>query len=366
VAFVVDYFETGEKEAKRIAKRFEQPFDLSKAPLLKVGLLNVDQKRHVILIDMHHIISDGISTNIMKDDFQALYNGEILQELKLQYKDYAEWRNTPNQVERRKKQGAYWLKEFSGEIPILNLLTGYDRPAILDTEGSSISVEMGKKELEGLKRLAAEEGVTLFMLLLALFNILLSKFSGQEDIVVGTPTSGRIHSDLERIIGMFVNTLALRNKPVADYPFNKFLKKVKEQTLTAFDNQEYQYEELVEKVLKKRELNRNPLFDVMLQLQDQTQSTTTPSQIIPEPYNLEAVYDLSLLAIEKAEYLSLRFIYRIHLFKDEIIKKIIDHFMEIVAAVIVDKKVKLKDIKISHELIGIKLELPQEEGDFTF
>ncbi|HLP60722.1 MAG TPA: condensation domain-containing protein, partial [Candidatus Deferrimicrobium sp.] len=207
VEFAIDDFETDEKRAREVAERYQRTFDLSKAPLLKAALFNIEQKQYVLLIVIHHIITDAISYSLLKEDFQALYEGKPLPDLTLQYKDYSEWQNSPNQQERIKKQEVYWLKEFSGDIPLLNLFTDYARPAILDTGGRGISFTIEKKELEGLRGLAAEEGVTMFMLLLALLNILLSKFSGQEDILVGTPSAGRFHSDLEKIIGMFVNTL---------------------------------------------------------------------------------------------------------------------------------------------------------------
>ncbi|MCP4213557.1 MAG: hypothetical protein GY765_02820, partial [bacterium] len=210
------------RRAKRI---FRRPFDLSKTPLLRVGILEtsgtgIDTENPVpkvagagkgfMLIDMHHIITDGISQEILITEFSCLLRGEDLPLQKLQYKDYAEWQSCRKQKQILEQQEGFWTNAFSGELPVLNLPTDYPRPVIQNFEGNEISFALNKRETGHLKKAANENEVTLYMVILSAFTILLSKLSGQEDIIVGTPTAGRRHADLENIIGMFVNTLAMR------------------------------------------------------------------------------------------------------------------------------------------------------------
>ncbi|MCP4150805.1 MAG: hypothetical protein GY757_23870, partial [bacterium] len=196
--------------------------------------------------------------------------GESLPPLNLQYKDYTEWQNNNIQKKIRKQQEKFWENQFNGELPILNLPTDYPRPENQTFEGDKLSFGLNKNETHSLKKVAKENDITLYMTILSIFTILLSKLSGQEDIIVGTPTAGRRHADLESIIGMFVNTLAIRNYPEGTKTITEYLGEVKENTLQAFENQEYQFEELVDKLSLKRDTGRNPLFDVMFNLLNTT------------------------------------------------------------------------------------------------
>ncbi|HLP58377.1 MAG TPA: condensation domain-containing protein, partial [Candidatus Deferrimicrobium sp.] len=218
---------------------FIRPFDLSKAPLLRVGLQKIKKDKHILMVDMHHIISDGISMNILVKDFMALYQEENLDKLQLQYKDFSVWQTGEKQKESIKRQEAFWLNEFAGEIPVLELPVDYPRPAIQNFEGNRIQFEIDKESTVVLKDLTLKTGATLYMLLLALYTIFLSKLTNQEDIVTGSPIAGRKHPDLKKIIGMFVNTLALRNYPAGEKKFPDFLEEIKEKTLKAFATQDY-------------------------------------------------------------------------------------------------------------------------------
>ncbi len=243
---------------------FIRPFDLSRPPLLRAGCLQLDDNSFFLLFDKHHIISDGFSHDILVGDFTAFYRDEEPPPLRLQYKDYVLWQERERQGENWKKQEAYWLAQFSGDIPTLELPTDSPRPLIQSFEGASLFFEVDSVGTEALKAFALENGGTLFMAVVALVDVLLWKLSGQEDVVVGTPVAGRSFGDLEKILGMFVNTLALRNAPSADKTFLSFFNEVKERSLAAFENQDYPFEELVENVAVKRDTGRNPLFDVMV------------------------------------------------------------------------------------------------------
>ena len=344
-----------------VVEIFKQPFDLGKAPLLRVGvgITGGDDEKYFLLVVMHHIISDGISQDIMAEDFLSLYKGEDLPSLKIQYKDFSQWHNNEKEKGNLKKQEEYWLKQFEGETPVLNLLTDYTRPVFQSFEGSTVSFEIEKIETQSLKNKAREEGVTLFMLLLAITNILLAKLSNQEDIVVGTPVVGRRHADLEKIIGMFVNTLPLRNYPEGKKKFENFLKEVKERTLEAFENQEYQFEDMVEKVSVNRDTGRNPLFDVMFLFESIDDSTSGKSEPKKPGSNKKqdeneyiigtSKFDITLYAAESAEKLFFTFEYCTKLFKKETIERFILYFKKILPLIVKESGIELGQIEIIGE-----------------
>ncbi|MDQ1350780.1 MAG: hypothetical protein QG657_1082, partial [Acidobacteriota bacterium] len=217
-----------------IIKSLMRPFDLSQAPLLRVVLIRVEPSKSMLFVDTHHIINDGVSHTILARELTELSTGNELLPLRLQYKDYAEWFNSEAQQAQIKQQALYWQERFAGDIPVLNLPTDYLRPVVQSFEGSSLRFVLAEIGTRGIKSLASTGEATLYMSILSIFTILLSRLSGQEDIIVGTPTAGRRHADLEHIIGMFVNTLALRNFPCGWKSFYDFLREVKESTLEAF------------------------------------------------------------------------------------------------------------------------------------
>ncbi|UCH92855.1 MAG: amino acid adenylation domain-containing protein [Candidatus Aminicenantes bacterium] len=352
-------------------KNFIRPFDLSQAPLLRVGLIKHDRERHILIVDMHHIISDGISLEIFVKEFMAVYGyGEKeLPGLKVQYKDYAQWQKSEEQQEVIKKQEAYWIKEFGidEQIPVLNLPIDYTRPVIQSFEGGVLGFEIDSRDTSALKRLAFGEGVTLYMVLLSIYTILLSKLSNQEDIVVGTPVAGRRHVELRNIIGMFVNTLALRNFPCGEITFKQFLREVKNRTLTAFAHQDYPYEDLVEVVAKERDASRNPLFDTLFALENMDIPEVEIPGLKVNPYDSENMmqtskFDLSLIGVELEENLSFAFEYCTKLFVEETVVKFIKYFKKIVSDVINDND---RDIRIGEIEIISQEERKQLLYDFN-
>jgi amino acid adenylation domain-containing protein len=345
-----------------LVESFIRPFDLAKAPLLHSRLLKVADGEYVFLMEMHHIVFDGFSMGIFLKEFIALYEGVTLPSLRIQYKDFSEWQRRSagdkREIERRKNREEYWLKEFSGEIPLLNIKTDYVRPPVKSIEGNTVFFDIGPEESRLLKKLAEEEESTLFMIMLALFNVLLFKLSGQEDMVIGSFAAGRRHADVEGIIGMFVVTLPLRNFPAAHKRFIEFLSEIKERTLKAFENQEYPFEELVEKVVKSRDVSRNPLYDVGLIWQNLDWLSGKTSRIEKKdfrisPYeyhNKTAKLDLYLRGYERGEKIVIAVEYCTRLFMRETIDRFISYFLGIVSAVIKDPGRLLGDIvKISTE-----------------
>ncbi|MCP4155223.1 MAG: AMP-binding protein, partial [bacterium] len=350
IKFSIEKYETThkngtEKSKERIRehiKTFIRPFDLSRAPLLRVGLIKeadtqTTLPQHILMVDMHHIISDGTSIQVFEKEFMAMYGGEEMAPPGIQYKDYSERQKRNEEGKEQKEQEAYWLEQLAGELPVLELPLDYIRPTHQGYEGDRREFQEGVEETAAINKIAREAGATLYMTLLALFNIFLAKMSGMEDIIVGTPTAGRGHVDLETVIGMFVNTMCMRNKPAGKKRFTDNLREVKNGALAAFENQEYPYEELVEKVDVKRDTSRNPLFDVMFVLQNVEENDITIPGLKQTPYpyeNSTSKFDLTLQAIEREGRLDFSLEYSTKLFKEETINRYIGYFKQITASVI--------------------------------
>jgi len=366
--FDMEYHEAADEHSYlSLIKHFVRPFNLSEAPLLRVGLIKTPTNRFLLMVDMHHIITDGLSRRLLISEFVLLHSGQPLPPLNLQYKDYSEWMNRPEQESRIKKMEEYWLKEFAGALPVLNIPTDYTRSNNPGFDGKRTGFQLGTGETRLLKDIARENNTTLFVVLLAIYNIFLSKMSGQNDIIVGTSAAGRHHADLEKIIGMFVNTVALRNFPRENITFSNFLLEVKERTMQGFANQEYQFEDLVEKVVKTRDKSRNPLFDVRLTLdnmQDITAQNPSLSQNNVQDINPTAKFDLTLAGKEFADTLYFEFEYRTCLFKEETLLRFKDDFMEILSSVLKNKESYLRDILISKDYVPIESKARQIDLEF--
>jgi amino acid adenylation domain-containing protein len=336
-----------ESDAHAVVQEFVQPFDLAQPPLLRVGIITQNQDENLLLVDMHHIIADGVSHDILVRDFKALQAGEELVPLRIQYKDFSYWQHSSAVVKTVQEQEKFWLREFQDEIPVLDLPTDFARPITRDFSGSTLSFEIPANVAQPLKDIAQNEGASLFMVLLALFNILLMKLSGQEDIIVGIPTAGRRHDDLQQIIGMFVNTLALRNYPEGDKTFNQFLLELKTRTLEAFEHQEYQFEDLVDKVAVKRDTGRNPLFDVMFTFQatEIDPAQLPQDQSIPNP-NRNSKFDMTLFTSQLLDRFSCVLEYSTSLFKEETLQRYMDYFKQVAARVAENPDTRISEIDI--------------------
>ncbi|MCP4156908.1 MAG: AMP-binding protein, partial [bacterium] len=212
---------------------FIRPFDLARAPLLRAGVIKYTGSRSILVVDMHHIITDALSLRIFAGDFAEISKGNQLPPLRIQYKDYSEWQQELFDSGRIKKQETFWLKQYENPPAPLTLPTDFPRPEKLGTGGKSAIFEIGDVQAEAIKAIALKEEATLFMVLLAVFNISLAKLTNRTDIVTGTVIAGRRHADLERMMGAFVNVLPLRNYPTAEKTFRRYLAEVKTSTLEA-------------------------------------------------------------------------------------------------------------------------------------
>jgi amino acid adenylation domain-containing protein len=362
-------------------KNFIRSFDLSKAPLLRVGLIEPpytpaalrglpsqegNSQPYILMIDMHHIITDGTSHGVLTKELMALTAGELLPGLRLQYKDFSEWQNRLLEAGAVEQQQKYWLKTFaSREMPVLTLPYDFPRPLMQSFEGNRVNVLLNERETRQLTEMTNQWETTLYMILLSLYTILLSKLSGQEEIIVGTAVAARRHVDLECIIGMFVNTLAIANSPSGDKTFKEFLIEVKERSLEAYENQEYPFEELVERLGLERDTSRNPIFDAIFNLLNQSdytgfslESNGKQPDASAHEYENEYVhinstskFDLNLTAVELGDEkrILLSFEYCSKLFKPSTIERFIEYFRNMIPVAAEDPGITINEIKIMGE-----------------
>lgn len=264
-----------DEELKLITVReAERPFVLSEWPLFRTTLVKLADEHHILQIVMHHVVCDGWSMGVLVGEVAMLYRAYVRQEsaslpdLPLQYTDYAEWQREWLQGEQAAKQLNYWKQQLSGLPPSLELPVDRERPAVVSYRGDTVTFEVGEALSRGLKTLAMGEGATLFMILLAAFKTLLHRYTGQQDIVVGTNIANRNHSQLENMIGCFVNNLALRTDMSGNPTFRELLQRVREITLAAYANQELPYEALVEALRAEGRATTDQFFQVMFVLQN--------------------------------------------------------------------------------------------------
>lgn len=350
--------------------RFIRPFDLSRAPLVRARLIEKDNKKYILMIDMHHIISDGVSNALFIQDFVHLYAGLELPALKIQYKDYSEWQNTPEQKERQNRQESFWVNELAGVLPMLNLPFDYVRTAMTGFEGDREYFKISRESTTKLKELAKNEEATLYMVMLSIFNVLLSKLSAQTEIVIGVDTAGRTHADFERIIGVFINTLVLRVFPGKEKTFRRFLQEVKTKALEIFENQDYPFDLLADKLVKVRNPLRNPIFDVLFSYEHfemkplELPETFTPLNI--KPYDESTVaskMDINV-KVRGEDVIEIIIEYKTKLFKKSTIQRFANYFIEIVEAIIQEPGILLKDIRLTQDLLRINQDLSKLDLEF--
>ncbi|KUP38504.1 non-ribosomal peptide synthetase [Bacillus halotolerans] len=350
VEFTIEQIQASEEEAEARVLDFIQSFDLAKPPLMRAGLIELEPSRHVLVVDMHHIISDGVSVNILMKDLSRLYEGYELDPLPVQYKDYAVWQQSDIQKRSIKSQEAYWVDQFRDDIPVLDMPADYERPAIRDYEGESFEFVIPEHLKQRLRQMEENTGATLYMILLAAYTVLLSKYSGQEDIVVGTPSAGRTHLDVEAVVGMFVNTLVIRNHPTGRKTFDAYLNEVKENMLNAYKNQDYPLEELIQDLQLSKDPSRNPLFDTMFVLQNLDHAELTFDSLELKPYQFHhpvAKFDLTLsIQADQDNYHGL-FEYSKKLFKKSRIEALSNDYLHILSVILEQPSILIEQIELS-------------------
>ena len=333
-------------------KDFVKPFDLNKAPLFRAKLVKLKNKGSLLLLDMHHIISDGTSLNIFIKELCDLYNEEELPEKHIDYKDFAVWENEQFKSKEFTHAKDFWLNQYKDEIPLLNMPTTYPRSSVQSFEGANYYINLNKDTFESINNVSKKLKVTPYMLMLSVFYILLSKYTSQDDIVIGTPIVGRELPELSDVMGMFVNTLALKYTINRKESFNNFAHKVKDYCLLAFQNQSYPFNELVKELNIKRDTSRNPLFDIMFIYQNDGYPEINFKNIKTKyfiPNSNVAKFDLSLEIIPNYNELSLRFEYCTKLFDEDFIEKFASHYINILNTILENTDITITDIDMLSE-----------------
>jgi amino acid adenylation domain-containing protein len=337
--------EVREEEVRRIAtEEAEAGFDLSRGPLLRVKVLKLEEEQQVLLYTMHHIVSDGWSMRILVGEVDALYQaysaGEPspLDELSIQYADFAVWQRTWLQGEVLERQIQYWREQLQGLEP-LALPTDHPRPTKASYRGSTVPISISGEVASKLVELSRQEGVTLFMTLLAAINILMNRYTGQEDIVIGTNIANRNRYELERIIGFFVNTLVLRTDLSSDPTFRTLLGRVRGVTLEAYAHQDLPFEKLVEELHPQRDLSQMPLFQVALVMQNipgEPHQSADPGLSTVRVSTESSKFDLTFFMSETYEGLAGAIEYNIDLFEMPTIQRMRDHFQALLTVIVAD------------------------------
>jgi acyl-CoA synthetase (AMP-forming)/AMP-acid ligase II len=330
-----------ETEAQRLAaSEAQRSFDLAQGPLIRVGLLRLNKDVHVLLLTMHHIVFDGWSMGVLLRELATLYNAfcigkpSPLAKLPVQYVDFAHWQWL--QGETLNTQLSYWKQKLA-DISVLNLPTDRPRPAVQTFRGGKQSLVLSKSLSDSLKALSQQENVTLFMTLLAAFQILLHRYTGQDDIIVGSPIAGRHLVETEKLIGVFINTLVLRTDFSGNPTFQTLLARVRETALGAYAHQTLPFEKLVEELQPERDLSRTPLFQVLFQLRNIPNEVLEVQKLRMDKFEFETgvtQLDLALDMVDKAEGLSCVLKYNTDLFDAETIKRMGEHFQTLLEGIV--------------------------------
>ncbi|RKZ91700.1 MAG: non-ribosomal peptide synthetase [Candidatus Parabeggiatoa sp. nov. 1] len=360
---VTDLSELSETEqqvqvSEWIANHAQTPFQLDTGPLLSLRLLKLGQQEQILLFNMHHIISDGWSMAVLVRDWTQLYNAYAqnqapqLSELPIQYTDYAAWQRNWLQGEVLKQQLAYWTEKLSKAPELLELPTDYPRPAVMRYQGKHLQSTLEPEITQEIKQLSQQYGVTVFMTLLAAFNVLLSRYSGQNDLVVGSPIANRTHHQTEDLIGFFVNTLVLRTQIEGEQTFPQLLKQVRKTALEAYSHQDIPFEFLVEQLNPSRSLSHSPLFQVMFVLQNTPQESLELSGLkmaFLEPENTTAKFDLTLSIAEHGDVFICDWEYNTDLFRPETITLLSEHFHVLLEGILNHSEQSLSKLPILTE-----------------
>jgi amino acid adenylation domain-containing protein len=320
---------------RQLGQAAREPFNLTTGPLFRAKLYRLANNDHILFWLLHHIVADGWSLGVLQREMSLLYTAfaagrpSPIPELPVQYADFAQWQRRWLQGETLDKQLAYWRTQLA-DLPLLNMPTDRPRPPVQTFRGESYSTEFAADLCAALKELSRREGVTLFMTLLAGFQALLARYSGQHDIVVGSPVAGRVHKELEGLIGFFVNSLVLRTNVTGDPTFLELLARVREVCQGAFAHQDLPFEKLVEELQPERDLGREAFFQVVLILQNapvlETQLSDQLAVSIVEAPSGATRYDLEVHAIEQGGRLLLTLIYSSDIFDASTISRLARHF----------------------------------------
>lgn len=345
-----------EKVEQYIADDIYQPFDFEKGPLLRASLLQVENEEYVFYYNLHHIIGDGWSMEVLSRDVFKYYEAykenrkPTLSPLRIQYKDYSVWQLAQLETETLKNHKAYWLDNLKGDLPLIDFPSTKSRPRIKTYDGLSLHTYIDKEVSSQLKKYSQENGGSLFIGLLAAWNVLVYHYTAQTDTIIGTAVAGRSHADLEDQIGFYVNLMPLRTQLNPEESFDIFYKALTTKTFESYSHQVYPFDKLVEELNSQRDVSRNAVFDVMLSLQNIVQSGNGNelikeewSQIVNQGYH-SSKYDLELLAQEEGDYLSLKVVFNTEVYEQKMIEGLINHYKRILQVVYENPNVKIAQL----------------------
>ncbi|HEY0683672.1 MAG TPA: condensation domain-containing protein, partial [Steroidobacter sp.] len=332
-----------------------RPFDLERGPLLRAFLLRLSEQEHVLLLVLHHIVSDGWSLGVLNRELGAIYNAYVrgeespLPELIVQYADYALWQRKWLEKEVIDEQLRYWKQQLQGAPPYLQLPADRPRPAVESFNGALFAFALPAGLTEALRNLARREGATLFMVLLAGYQALLSRWTGQEDIVIGAPIAGRTHPLIEQLIGFFVNMLALRSDLSGNPSFRSLLAQVKETTLGAYAHQDLPFELLVKELRPERDLGRQSLIQMTLALQNFPQEDLQLEGLTWKAIDAEHLttrFDVTLNFFEGAGELQGLFEYATDLFEEQTIRRLSEQLCMLLQGAVSDPDCAIEQLPL--------------------
>jgi hypothetical protein len=336
VAFSVGEL-TSDDTIEELAERLIVPFELAVAPLARVHLVARSDGSEVVFVDFHHIIFDGGSSTILWREVREFLAGEVLPPLRIHYGDFAAWQGSAEHQASLRTQRQFWLDRFATLPEPLPLPYDFRRPAIRTQEGELVSTSLTKQELDGLSALSREHNATLFVTLISSFFAFLARIGGVDDLVIGVPTSGRVHPDVQGLIGMFVNTVPWRLAVPADGSFVEFLARAQELSTEFLSREEYQLEAILEDLDVRAEPGHNPLFDVMFSYQSVEPDSLDVGRVRlheREFGHRTAKMDLTLIATETETGLDLTFEYATELFERATIERLARQFATLLRSIL--------------------------------
>lgn len=353
IAWKLPIIQKHEEEVEKQIELFIQPFDISRAPLFRALLIQHAKDHYTLLIDLHHIIVDGTSVQLLLEEWMQLYSGAELSTPDLQYTDYAYWQQQQLHSPEMEAQRSYWHRIFQDGAPVLQLPTDHPRIQSGRRSGKHYSFQLSFDQTEELRQFGLMHDSSLFILTLAAFGVLLSRLSGQDDIVVGSVVSGRQHPALLHMPGVFINNLALRLKPENGLTFIDFLRRVRNTVFGALEHQDYPYEELAATLKLEREKNRGPLFDVMMNWHNYESAALSEDEGLSlfalSPPSTGAKYDMTLNAWESEGVIHFQMEYDSTLFKEETIDRWSQYMLHIIQTLMRHSELPLSRIPVIHD-----------------
>jgi len=355
----IEQHEAEEKNIAETIKSYIKPFDLKQLPLFRFHIFRVGEERYYLLYDFHHIIIDGTSFGLFMNEFIQQYSGRLLSELPLQYKDYSIWQNEILNQGYLKKQERFWLNKFKKPRTVLQLPYDYSRPKFRSYQGRHSFFGISDELKNGLRKYTLKNNCTLFVPLLSAYSILLNKYSNQNEIVIGIPVAGRQNNQLENLIGVFINSLAIVTEPKNEYTLTNFVERTNKEVLNAFKNQDYPFDMLVGKLKFHNSTGRNAIFDTMFQYQNMEMTDANCTEVSVERFDIEneiALFDITLEITESDSGLNCRFKYCSDLFKPETVDVWKEEYLEILKLIVENKVLKINEIAINQSTQNIVFE----------